>query len=60
MPAFELSLTPAADPLPDPCLCEHTEMVLKKLLGLSDKEIEALEAQGAVELESAVTAAGNH
>ncbi|MBI2816203.1 MAG: CoA transferase [Acidobacteria bacterium] len=57
MPAFDLSLTPAADPQPDPCLCEHTEMVLKKLLGLTDKEIEALEAQGAVEFESA---AGNH
>ena len=45
MPAFNLSLTPAADPLPDPCLCEHTEMVLKKLLGLSDKEIEALSSR---------------
>jgi benzylsuccinate CoA-transferase BbsF subunit len=60
MPAFDLSLTPAADPQPDPCLCEHTEMVLKKLLGLSEQEIETLEAQGAIELESAVAAAGNH
>lgn len=56
MPAFELSLTPCADPAPDPCLCEHTEMVLKKLLGLSAKEIESLAAQGAIELESAVVA----
>jgi crotonobetainyl-CoA:carnitine CoA-transferase CaiB-like acyl-CoA transferase len=60
MPAFDLSLTPAADPIPDPCLCEHTAMVLKKLLGLSQDEIDKLEAQGSIELESAVAAAGNH
>jgi len=56
MPAFNLSLTPSADPAPDPCLCEHTEMVLRKLLGLSTKEIEALEQQGAVELEPVAAA----
>ena len=60
MPAFDLSLTPAADPIPDPCLCEHTAMVLKKLLGLSQDEIDKLEAQGSIELESAVARAGSH
>jgi len=52
MPAFALSETPAAAPTPEPLLCEHTELVLEKLLGLSPSEIEALAAQGAVELAS--------
>ena len=51
MPAFELSETPCADPSPDPCLSEHTEMVLKKLLGLSKEEIESLAGHGAIEKE---------
>jgi benzylsuccinate CoA-transferase BbsF subunit len=50
MPAYALSETPAATPTPEPLLCEHTEMVLEKLLGLSKAEVEALAAQGAVEL----------
>ena len=60
MPAFDLSSTPSADPLPDPCLCEHTAMVLAKLLELSPEEIDNLEAQGSIELESAVARAGGH
>jgi crotonobetainyl-CoA:carnitine CoA-transferase CaiB-like acyl-CoA transferase len=52
MPAYAMSGTPVADPTPEPLLCEHTEMVLEKLLGLSQTEIEALAAQGAVELAS--------
>ena len=52
MPAFALSDTPCADPTPEPCLCEHTELILEKLLGLSKDEIEKLAAQGAVELAS--------
>ncbi len=56
MPAFALSETPPANPTPEPLLCEHTEMVLEKLLGFSKNEIEALADQGAVELaESEVT-----
>ena len=54
MPAYDLSLTPFADPSPDPCLCEHTEAVLKKLLGMTDSEIAQLASQGAVELETPV------
>ncbi|MBI4463203.1 MAG: CoA transferase [Acidobacteria bacterium] len=50
MPAFELSATPCAQPRPEPCLNEHTELVLEKLLGLSKAEIERLTAEGAVEL----------
>ena len=50
MPAFALSETPPANPTPEPLLCEHTEMVLEKLLGLSRNEIAALADQGAVEL----------
>lgn len=53
MPAYALSETPAHDPTPEPILCEHTEMVLEKLLGLSKTEIEALAAEGAVELATA-------
>lgn len=50
MPAYKLSETPCQDPRPEPLLCEHTEMVLEKLLGISQSEIEALADQGAVEL----------
>lgn len=55
-PAYALSETPAAPPTPEPLLCEHTEMVLEKLLGLSKADIGALADQGAVELASAVPA----
>jgi crotonobetainyl-CoA:carnitine CoA-transferase CaiB-like acyl-CoA transferase len=58
MPAYALSETPAAPPTPEPLLCEHTEMVLEKLLGLSRSEIEALAAQGAVELANTEVTAG--
>lgn len=52
MPAYALSETPCAEPRPEPLLCEHTELVLEKLLGLSKEEIEALASQGAVEMAS--------
>ncbi len=48
-----------AEPTPEPCLCEHTELILEKLLGLSKEEIEKLAAQRAVELASPVAASGN-
>jgi len=48
-----------AEPTSDPCRCEHTEVILEKLLGLSKDEIEKLAAQGAVELASPVAASGN-
>ena len=51
-PAFQLSATPCAEPFAEPCLNEHTAMVLEKLLGLSREEIERLEADGAVEAAS--------
>ena len=50
MPGYELSLTPCNEPLPEPCLCEHTEMVLHRLLGLSGDAVELLAKEGAVEL----------
>jgi crotonobetainyl-CoA:carnitine CoA-transferase CaiB-like acyl-CoA transferase len=52
MPAYKLSETPCQGPRPEPLLCEHTEMVLEKLLGFSQPEIEGLASQGAVELAS--------
>ena len=55
LPAYELSATPCADPRPEHCLCEHTEMVLEKLLGLSKTEIDDLASQGAVELAESLT-----
>ncbi|MCH8267952.1 MAG: CoA transferase [Acidobacteria bacterium] len=55
LPAYNLSATPCADPRPEPCLCEHTEMVLEKLLGLSKTEIDELASQGAVELAESLT-----
>jgi len=52
MPAYRLSETPCQEPRPEPLLCEHTEMVLQKLLGLSRAETEILAAQRAVEVAS--------
>jgi benzylsuccinate CoA-transferase BbsF subunit len=48
-PAFTLSSTPHKDPAPDPLLNEHTDLVLKKLLGLSQAEIDQLATEDAVE-----------
>jgi len=60
MPAFSLSRTPCQEPFAEPLLCEHTELVLTKLLGCSKAEIERLEAEGAVELPApAVPATGD-
>lgn len=47
-PPFILSRTPARPGRPAPCLGEHNEMVLREILGLSDDEIRALEAQGVI------------
>ena len=52
MPAYALSETPCKEPTREPLLCEHTEMVLEKLLGLSKAEVDAMAAEGAVELAS--------
>jgi len=59
MPAYALSETPCAEPRPEPLLCEHTQMVLGKLLGLSKEELETLESQGAVELVSSAVSTRN-
>ncbi len=45
-PPFLLSDTPAELRLPAPCLGEHTEHVLREIVGLSQAEIDALAAKG--------------
>lgn len=44
-PPVEFSLTPATDPLPPPAVGEHTEHVLRSLLGYADEEVARLRAQ---------------
>jgi crotonobetainyl-CoA:carnitine CoA-transferase CaiB-like acyl-CoA transferase len=45
-PVWRMSRTPAHVRLPAPRFGEHTECILRDLLGLSDEEIAALEAEG--------------
>lgn len=45
---YRLSATPAAVRDPGPLLGEHTETVLRRVLGYGDEEIAALRAEGAV------------
>lgn len=45
---MKLSLTPAQADLPPPMLGQHTDEVLRDLLGRSDEEIAALRAKGAI------------
>lgn len=45
---MKLSLTPAQADLPPPMLGQHTEEVLRELLGRSEEEIAALRAKGAI------------
>jgi len=45
--AVRLSATPGSVRLPSPTLGEHTEEVLRGLLGSDDREIAALRAAGA-------------
>ncbi|MER1939228.1 CaiB/BaiF CoA-transferase family protein [Castellaniella sp. FW104-16D08] len=45
---IKFSKTPIQYEAPPPALGEHTEAVLAQLLGLADKELEALKAQGVV------------
>ncbi|MCE3607504.1 CoA transferase [Massilia sp. P8910] len=45
---MKLSLTPAQADLPPPMLGQHTDEVLRDLLGRSEKEIAALRAKGAI------------
>jgi benzylsuccinate CoA-transferase BbsF subunit len=47
-PAFLLSETPAAVRGPGPLLGEHTDEVLRTVLGLSDDEVAGLRAEGVV------------
>lgn len=44
-----LSKTPAQAAAPSPCMGEHNEYILKKLLGKTDEEFEELLAAGALE-----------
>lgn len=48
-PPFQLARTPHCDPRPAPLLGEHTDLVLRKLLGFSEEVIAALASQGAIE-----------
>jgi crotonobetainyl-CoA:carnitine CoA-transferase CaiB-like acyl-CoA transferase len=48
-PAFLLSATPHDTPRPAPLLAEHTDAILKRILGLGPAEIDRLVAKGAVE-----------
>lgn len=48
-PPARLSETPPSVRSPAPLMGEHTEEVLREVLGLSDDEIEALKAEGALE-----------
>lgn len=43
---FKFSLTPAGQYRASPCLGEHTSMILRDILRMTDAEIEALRAQG--------------
>jgi benzylsuccinate CoA-transferase BbsF subunit len=47
--SFELSKTPAQPDKPSPCLGEHTEYVLTKILGKTDKEFMELLQAGVLE-----------
>jgi crotonobetainyl-CoA:carnitine CoA-transferase CaiB-like acyl-CoA transferase len=47
-PPFILTRTPARSTRPAPRLGEHNEMVLREILGLSDAEVDRLQAQGAI------------
>ena len=49
IPGFRLSLTPGRVERPAPCLGEHTEGVLREVLGLSDQEFAELLASGALD-----------
>ena len=44
----KLSDTPAEDYAPPPLLGQHTDDVLKSLLGMSEDEIDELKSQGAI------------
>ena len=48
-PAFKLSRTPHVDPRPEPALNEHTDLVLRRLLGMATQQIDQLVDQGALE-----------
>jgi len=45
---FKLSLTPGGQFRPAPCLGEHTMLILRDILGLSQTDISALEAAGTI------------
>jgi benzylsuccinate CoA-transferase BbsF subunit len=47
-PSFRLSKTPDTQ-FAAPCLGEHNELVLKEFLGMTDEEVVALEATGALQ-----------
>jgi len=47
---IKMSLTPAVDPTPPPLLGEHSREILLALPGYDDERIDALAAQGAIQL----------
>lgn len=47
---IKMSLTPAVDPTPPPLLGQHSRDILRELLNYSDEQIDALAAQGAIQL----------
>lgn len=47
---IKMSLTPAVDPTPPPLLGQHSREIMRDLLGYGDEQIDALAAQGAVQL----------
>jgi crotonobetainyl-CoA:carnitine CoA-transferase CaiB-like acyl-CoA transferase len=48
-PPFRLSLTPLLMEMPSPCLGEHTEMVCREFLKMSDEQFFELLAEGVFE-----------
>ena len=47
---IKMTLTPAVDPTPPPLLGQHSREILKSVLNYSDAQIDALAAQGVVQL----------
>ena len=46
---FDLSLTPGSLDTPSPLIGEHTEQVLREIIGLSEEEYRSFEDEGVLE-----------
>jgi formyl-CoA transferase len=51
---IKMSFTPAVDPTPPPLLGQHSREILRELLGYSDERIDALQAQGVIQLKDEI------